>query len=460
MNTWVVILAAGLGTRMRSRKAKVLHRAGGLSLVEQVVRAATAVTDTSRIVVVTGHQADSVEAVLRPYGVGFARQTEQKGTGHALACCRDAVKEKSGRLMVLYGDTPLLSANTLRTLLESHTAHAQAATLMTTEVANPHGYGRVVLNDRGHVAAIVEHKDCTPAQLEIRLINSGIYCFDAQPMWQHLSEIVPNAKSGEYYLTDMAEIFGRHGLAIHNHRIEDPRELLGINTRIELAEADAILRERKNRELMLSGVTIEKPETVTIDLDVEVGCDTVIEPFVRLLGHTKIGEDCRIGTGSILENAHLESNTEVGPYTLVADSKLESGAQAGPFSRLRMHAVARANSRIGNFVELKNTELGAGSKSQHLAYLGDTSIGAGSNIGAGTITCNYDGAKKHRTTIGDDVFVGSNSTLVAPVTLSDNSYVAAGSVVTHHVPSDALAVGRSRQENKAGWVSRRKPKKG
>ncbi|MBV8841553.1 MAG: bifunctional UDP-N-acetylglucosamine diphosphorylase/glucosamine-1-phosphate N-acetyltransferase GlmU [Bryobacterales bacterium] len=458
MNLSIVILAAGLGTRMRSKHAKVLHRAGGLALVEHVVGAARELAAPERIVVVTGHQAEDVEALLRPQGVRFARQTEQKGTGHAMECCRSAAGA-NGLLMVLYGDTPLLSAETLMRLRDAQVESAGAATLITTVLDDPTGYGRVIVDPQGNVNEIVEQKDCNAEQRAVNVINSGIYCFRADVLWKHLSEVKPNPISGEYYLTDMARILRCHGQVVRALHIDDPTELLGINTRIELAEADTILRMRKARELMLSGVTIERPETVTIDPAVTCGQDTIIEPFVRLLGQTKIGDNCRIGTGAVLESTVVEDRVSIGPYTLVADSHIEAEASAGPFARLRMGAHVGLKARIGNFVELKKTHLGAGAKSQHLAYLGDAEIGAGTNIGAGTITCNYDGEKKHNTKIGKHAFIGSNATLVAPVEIASDSYIAAGSTITQDVPEGALSLGRARQATKPGWVAKRRAKK-
>jgi bifunctional UDP-N-acetylglucosamine pyrophosphorylase / glucosamine-1-phosphate N-acetyltransferase len=465
MKTSVAILAAGLGTRMRSKRAKVLHRAAGLALVEHVVGAARSLAAPENTIVVTGHQAAEVEALLQPAGVKFVRQEPPRGTGHALECCRAALEHADEEspaeelLLVLYGDTPLLSPATLERLREAQACSGGAATLITTTLDDPSGYGRVIVDAHGKVEAIVEHKDCTAEQRSIRVINSGIYCFRADLLWRHLGEVQPNPISGEYYLTDMAQILNRHGHSVRALHIEDPAELLGINTRVELADADRILRQRKARELMLFGVTIERPETVCIDASVSAGADTVIEPFTRLLGRTRIGEDCRIGAGSILENAELADRVIIGPYTLIADSRVDSGAQIGPFARLRIGAHAEADTRIGNFVELKNTRLGAGAKSQHLAYLGDAQIGAGTNIGAGTITCNYDGEKKHPTRIGEGAFIGSNSTLVAPVEIGADSYIGAGSVITEEVPPGALGLGRGRQVNKAGWVAQRRKKK-
>jgi bifunctional UDP-N-acetylglucosamine pyrophosphorylase/glucosamine-1-phosphate N-acetyltransferase len=454
MNHTVVILAAGLGTRMRSKRAKVLHRAGGLALVEQVVGAARTLAPLERIVVVTGHQADLVETLLRPLGIGFARQQGQKGTGHALASCRDAVPH-DGLLTVLYGDTPLLTAATLERLRATQTGSNAAATLITTTLEDPSGYGRIVLNENGDVTAIVEEKACTPEQRKINLINSGIYCFKAELLWKYIDEILPNSASGELYLTDMAEILALHGHAVRPMHVEDASELLGINTRVELAHADRILRARKSEELMLAGVTIERPETVTVDPHVQAGIDTIVEPFARLLGATHIGADCRIGAGAILENAILADGVTVAPYTLISDSRVDTLAQVGPFARLRMDAHVGSDARVGNFVELKKTHLGNGSKSQHLAYLGDSEIGERTNIGAGTITCNYDGEKKHRTKIGAGAFVGSNSTLVAPIEIGAGSYIAAGSVITDAVPAETLALGRARQVVKAGWKKKK-----
>lgn len=456
MNTTVVILAAGLGTRMRSKHAKVLHRAGGLALVEQVLAAARAVASPDHIVVVTGHQADEVESLLAPLGLRFARQGEQKGTGHALASCRGAVPDDGGLLMVLYGDTPLLSARTLTRLRDLQTASSAAATLITTRLPDPTGYGRVLLDPSGAVRAIVEEKSCTPEQRAIDLINSGIYCFRSDLLWKHIGEIEPNNPAREYYLTDMAEILSRHGLRVEPMHVDDASELLGINTRVELADADRLLRRRKADELMLSGVTIERPETVTIDALVQVGADTVIEPFTQLLGSTEIGEDCRIGMGSILESSILGEGVVIKPYSLISDSRIDTGAQVGPFSRLRMNARIGAEARVGNFVEVKNSRLGEGTKSQHLAYLGDSDIGGAVNIGAGTITCNFDGKKKHETRIGAGAFVGSNSTLVAPVEIGDESYIGAGSVITDSVPPRTLALGRGRQVVKQDWLTKRK----
>jgi bifunctional UDP-N-acetylglucosamine pyrophosphorylase / glucosamine-1-phosphate N-acetyltransferase len=454
----IVILAAGLGTRMKSRKAKVLHEAGGLTLVEHVVRSALALTSPDRVIVVVGHQADHVRAVLAHTGVRFVEQTEQKGTAHALEVCRPLAADTEGRLIVLYGDCPLLSAATLRRLLEHHEHAKAAATVITMMLDNPTGYGRILVDREGFVSEIVEEKVATPEQKKIRQINSGIYCFNADPLWKHLSEIHPNPVSQEYYLTDIVEVLGRIGHKVSPLLHENAEELLGINTRAELASVDRIFRDRKTHELMLSGVTILRPETVTVDMAVRAGMDTTVEPFAQLLGQTTIGENCRIGTGAIIRDTQIADGVEIQPYTIVNTSHIETGASVGPFARLRMENHVGANAHIGNFVELKKTRFGPGAKAGHLAYLGDSEIGADVNIGAGTITCNYDGARKHKTVIGDQVFVGSNSTLVAPVELGAKSYIGAGSVITSAVPEDALALGRGRQVNKEEWAKRRREK--
>jgi len=454
----VVILAAGLGTRMKSKRAKVLHRAGGLTLIEHVVRAAGEIATPENTTVVVGHQAEQVKAALVSTGVQFAEQTEQKGTGHAVMSCRAALKDRNGFVVVLYGDCPLLSPATLRALLERQSAGNAAVTLITTRLEDPTGYGRILLNKAGEVEAIVEQKAATPEQLKVQLINPGIYCFRADLLWKHIGEIRPDNPSHEYYLTDMVEILNGAGHTARAFEIADASELLGINTRIELAAADKIFRDRKVRQLMLDGVTIERPETVTIDLDVQIGADTIVGAFAQILGNSSIGSDCQIGAPSIIENAALADGVRVAPFTSIADSRIGARAQIGPFARLRPGNQVAPNAHIGNFVELKNTVLGEGAKANHLAYLGDSEIGEKTNIGAGTITCNYDGAKKHRTRIGKHAFVGSNSTLVAPIEIGDDSYIAAGSVVTEAVPPDALALGRARQVTKQNWVSKKKKK--
>lgn len=452
----VVILAAGLGTRMKSRRAKVLHRAGGDTLVGHAVSIALASAPPERIFVVIGHQAEEVQRAVAGRGVRFIHQTEQKGTGHAVLCGREQLEPVGGLLAILNGDCPLVQPETITGLIEKQFGSTAAGTLISTRLDDPTGYGRIIRDAQSNVQAIVEHKAATPEQRQVQEINAGFYCFHSELFWKHAHEIRPDNPANEYYLTDMVEILIRAGHSIQPHFIADSAELLGINTRVELAAVDRIFRERKVRDLMLSGVTIERPETVTIDAGVKIGMDSVIEPFARILGKTLIGENCRIGACSIIGDSVLADEVEVGAFCSIVDSTLDRGAHAGPFARLRMQSHVEAEAVVGNFVELKKTRLGAKSKAQHLAYLGDSTIGTSVNVGAGTITCNYDGAKKHPTKIADGVFVGSNSTLVAPLEIGPGAYIGAGSVITDAVPEDALALGRGRQVIKEGWAKKRR----
>jgi bifunctional UDP-N-acetylglucosamine pyrophosphorylase/glucosamine-1-phosphate N-acetyltransferase len=327
--------------------------------------------------------------------------------------------------------------------------------VVTTEIGDATSYGRIVRDENGLISAIVEQKVATREQLDIREINAGLYCFDSALFWQYIGEVKPDNPAKEYYLPDMIEILTKHGHPVAPLLLKDETELLGINTRIELAFADKVLRARKADELMLSGVTIENPDSVIIDMDVEIAEDSLIEANVQLRGHTHIGANCRIGTGTVLRDCEIGDGVTILPYVVAEASLIGANASVGPFSRLRMHAEASENTHIGNFVELKKTKLGRGAKASHLAYLGDSVIGSDVNIGAGTITCNYDGQQKHQTTIADNAFVGSNSTLVAPLTIGEGAFIAAGSVITKNVEPNSLAIGRAYQVNKAGWAKRR-----
>lgn len=454
-NVTVVILAAGLGTRMRSNKAKVLHEAGGDTLLNHVIRVAQQVAAPERIVVVVGHQADQVKKSVALEGVRFALQSEQKGTGHAVLCAREAASTREGRILILNGDGPLVTAKTVKALLEQ-SMRSEGGSIVTTELSDPTGYGRIIRDAAGNVVSIVEQKSATPEQLLIRDVNPGVYCFSAGPFWDHLNLVDSNNAAKEYYLTDMVEILSSRGFPVSSYPVKDETELLGINTRVELSVADRLLRLRKANELMLDGVTMEKPETICVDADVRVGQDTFLEPGVQLRGRTRIGSNCRIGSGSILKNCELADNVTILPYVVAESAKFGEGASVGPFARLRSNAQVEAEAHIGNFVELKNTRFGRGAKAGHLAYLGDAVIGSGTNIGAGTITCNYDGARKHQTTIGEEAFIGSNSTLVAPLTIQNGAYIGAGSTITKNVPADALAIGRARQVEKPEWAKVRR----
>jgi bifunctional UDP-N-acetylglucosamine pyrophosphorylase/glucosamine-1-phosphate N-acetyltransferase len=428
-------------------------------LLNHVIRAALQVAEADSIVAVIGHQAEQVRASVTTPGIRFAEQSIQKGTGHAVLCASDQIRSKDGLLLILNGDGPLLRGKTLEALVESSVGNRGGGTLVTTKVDDPTGYGRIIRNENGRIEAIVEQKAATREQLRIHEINPGVYSFSNASFWRHIGELNADNAAKEYYLTDMVSILTRHGHAIAPLLVEDESELLGINTRVELSIADRILRARKTEQLMLAGVTIERPESVTIDSDVQIGIDTVIEANVQLRGKTRIGEGCRIGTGSVLQDCEVAAGAVVYPYVVAEGARVGEKAQVGPFARLRKDANICTEARVGNFVELKNTKFGRASKAQHLSYLGDAEIGENVNIGAGTITCNYDGHVKSRTEIGDRAFVGSNSTLVAPLEIGKDSYIGAGSVITKKVQQDSLAIGRAHQIDKEGWAKRRQEQK-
>src|SRR3990170_2611211 len=448
----IVILAAGKGTRLRSALAKVLHRAGGRTLVEHVVRACQPLKPRA-IIAVVGHQAEQVSALLEPLGVRTVLQQPQRGTGHALLVARSAIRIGgfAGRArfaMVLPGDAPLVRAETLAALAQTHRQGHAAATILSAEVPQPAGYGRILRRSDGSVSAIVEDSALTDDQRGINEINSSIYAFTLEKFWPCLAQIRPNNKHRELYLTDAIALLRQQGQTVLAQLAPDPDEVLGCNTRADLAAVDAVLRRRKRAALMDSGVTIEMPDTVRVDPDVTVGADTLLEPGVQLLGKTRVGANCTIRTGSILTDAVIEDGVTVKPYSVISASHLEAGAQAGPFAHLRDSARLMKQARVGNFVEIKKSVLGEGAKAMHLTYLGDARVGSETNIGAGTITCNYDGVQKHPTTIGRRVFIGSDSALVAPLRIGDGAYIGAGSTVTENVPADALALARGPPANK------------
>jgi len=450
----IVILAAGKGTRLKSSLAKVLHRAGGRTLVEHVVRVGAALK-AKKTVVVIGHQAEQVAAVVEPLGAETVLQQPQRGTGHAMQVARRALGNAK-LVVVLPGDAPLVRAETLKALIAAHRAGNAAATILTAVLADPSGYGRIVRKSGANVSAIVEESQLTEEQRELNEINSSIYCFTLEKLWPALAQVKPNNQHRELYLTDAIAVMAAKGEVVLAQLAGDAREALGCNTRADLAEADRTLREWKREALQNDGVTIQLPETVLVDPEVTAGEDTVIEPCVQLLGKTKIGARCTIRTGSVLSDAILGDEVTVEPHCVLAQSRLDDRVIIGPFARLRAGNHLKAGARIGNFVELKKSTVGEGTKAMHLTYLGDAKIGAKTNIGAGTITCNYDGFHKYPTTIGNKVFIGTNSALVAPVRVGDGAYVAAGSTITDNVPSDGLAIARGRQENKPGWASKKR----
>jgi bifunctional UDP-N-acetylglucosamine pyrophosphorylase / glucosamine-1-phosphate N-acetyltransferase len=450
----IVILAAGKGTRLKSSLAKVLHRAGGRTLVEQIVRACQPLKPRE-IVVVVGHQAEEVSSAVEPLGALSVLQQPQNGTGHAMHVAKRALG-RAKTALVLPGDAPLVRMETLKTLLATHHGGNAAATILSAVLADPSGYGRVVRKTETTVSAIVEESQLTDEQREINEINSAIYCFTLEKLWPALAQVKPNNKHRELYLTDAIGVLNSKGETVLAQVAADAREVLGCNTRADLAEVDRLFRERKRDELMDAGVTIQLPETVLVDPEVTAGEDTVIEAGVQLLGKSKIGARCTIRTGSVLIDAILGDGVMVEPHCVVAQSRLDDGVIIGPFARLRPDNHLKAGSRIGNFVELKKSTIGEGTKAMHLSYLGDAKIGTKSNIGAGTITCNYDGFHKYPTAIGNKVFIGSDTALVAPVRVGDGAYVAAGSTITENVPSDALGIARGRQANKPGWAAKKR----
>jgi bifunctional UDP-N-acetylglucosamine pyrophosphorylase/glucosamine-1-phosphate N-acetyltransferase len=383
-------------------------------------------------------------------------QQPQRGTGHAVQVARRAMRKSAKLALVVPGDTPLLRAATLAALLDTHRRGEAAATILTAEMDDPSGYGRIVRDAEGRVQAIVEESAATPEQRAIREVNSSIYCFALEKLWPCLNALRPNNAHRELYLTDGIALLRERNERVLAQTAADAEQILGCNTRAQLADADRILRARKADELMDTGVTIYLPETVVIDPEVTAGPDTVIEPCVQLLGKTRLGARCRVQTGSVLRDTRLDDDATVLAHSILDNSRLGEKASVGPFSRLRPGSDVRAGAHLGNFVEMKNSVIHEGSKAMHLTYLGDSAIGRNSNIGAGTITCNYDGVAKYKTTIGNRVFIGSDVALVAPVRVGDGAYVAAGSTITHNVPADAMAIARGRQENKPGWAAKRR----
>ncbi len=451
----VVVLAAGKGTRLKSALAKVLHRAGGRPLVEHVVRSANALKNR-RVYVVVGHQADAVRAIVEPLGAKGVEQVPQNGTGHAMLVARRAIPARVKYAVVVPGDAPLIRTETLQALMRTHIHGGAAATILSAVLSDPAGYGRIVRRTDGRVKAIVEEKALADEQRAINEVNSSIYCFTLGKLWPFLLKVRPENVHREIYLTDAIALLDQQGECVLAEVAPDAREILGCNTRAELAEVDRIFRERKRATLMDAGVTIYLPETVTIDPEVFVGTDTVIEPNVQLLGKTKVGANCVVRSGSVIRDSQIEDGCEVRQNCLVTDTRLGKGVVIGPMAHLRGGAVLKPGARVGNFVEVKKSVLDEGVKAMHLTYLGDAHVGRGTNVGAGTITCNYDGAHKNPTKIGANVFVGSGTELVAPVRVGDNAYIAAGSTITDNVPKDALGIARGRQSTKPGWAAERR----
>ncbi len=454
----VVILAAGKGTRMKSALPKVLHRVAGLPLIEHVLNTSGGLGPRSTTLVV-GHQAEAVRAALSTHqGLTFVVQEPQLGTAHALLTAEPALRAATGTLVLLSGDVPLLSAKTLRTLVDQHESAGAAATVVTAIVEQPEGYGRVVR--AGHeIARIVEHRDATDAERATCEINAGIYAFAIDGLFPALAQIVAENAQGEYYLPDIIALYRKRGLGVGTFTVPDADEIRGINSRIELAAVSRIVRQTKNQALMAAGVTIEDPATTYIDPHVEVGADTIIHPGVSLEGRTAIGMGCEIHSGARIVDSTLGDRVTIRNHCVIGSSTIENDAAVGPFAHLRFGNVIAERAAVGNFVELKKTVIGPGSKSMHLTYLGDTTVGAGVNIGAGTITCNYDGVSKQQTTIEDGAFVGSDTQLIAPVTVGKGAYIGTGTTVREDIPAGALAVSAGKQRNIEGWVAERKKKR-
>jgi bifunctional UDP-N-acetylglucosamine pyrophosphorylase/glucosamine-1-phosphate N-acetyltransferase len=454
MKSVVVILAAGLGTRMKSGLAKALHPLAGRPLIRHVLDAASAL-HPDKIVLVLGHQADRVRAAVEAYNPEIVLQHEQLGTGHAVRQAKDAISKSAGPVTILCADTPLLTPQTLQGLIDLHQKTRSAVTLMSAQADDPFGSGRVVRGKTG-VMKIVEEKDATPVQKKIREVNAGIYCFESGFLLESLEGLGRNNAQGEYYLPDTIALARKKKRKVSALACDDPREVLGVNSRKDLSIAEAVLRDRVNSSWMLAGVTMLDPSSTFIGHEVSIGRDTVLYGNVRLEGKTRIGEACTVYPGSRIIDSVIENSVAVKDCSVIEESVIAAGASVGPFAHLRPGSVIRERARIGNFVEIKKSTIGEGSKANHLSYIGDAIVGRDVNIGAGVITCNYDGFQKYQTVIEDEVFVGSDAQLVAPVKIGKGALVAAGATITRDVPADALAISRSPQTIREGFSSRRR----
>jgi bifunctional UDP-N-acetylglucosamine pyrophosphorylase/glucosamine-1-phosphate N-acetyltransferase len=462
VETWTVILAAGEGKRMRSARAKVLHRLAGRPLIDYPLALAGSLGVHGTVVVV-GHQGDAVRAALGSMAetgaLRFAEQKQQRGTGHALAMAKGAVGEAADEILLLYADVPLLRATTVERLLAQHRRTRAAATVLTFTPPDPTGYGRIVRRvRRGPIVAIVEERDATAAQRRVTECNSGIYCFDPRGLWPALERLTPDNDQAEFYLTDVIARLARARRRVESVHVDEPIEVAGVNDRRQLAELEAVLRERILGRLMAEGVTVLDPHATYVDADVVVGRDTILHPGVRLTGRTVIGEGCVIGTGCQVTDMTVGDHVTLRPYCVVEGSVVEADVRLGPFARLRPGTIIQAGADIGNFIEIKKSTIGRRVKAHHVGYVGDATVGDGANIGAGMVICNYDGVRKNQTHIGARAFVGTNSSLVAPLRVGDDAYIGAGSVITKDVPAGALAVERAQQVIKEGWAERRRGK--
>jgi bifunctional UDP-N-acetylglucosamine pyrophosphorylase/glucosamine-1-phosphate N-acetyltransferase len=459
----IAIMAAGKGTRLKSQLPKVLHEVGSKPLLAHVIASATRVVPPRDVFAIIGHEAEKVRSAVADTGIKFVLQSEQRGTGHALIVAKDVLSSYD-QVIVLSGDAPQITPQTIARLLNFHLDEQAAMTLLSADFTEPTGYGRVVRTTPGsaEVKEIVEEKSTSAAQKKIKEINSGFYVFAVPQLFANISKLSTSNPHAEYYLPDMAAVLRKAGERVVAYKTEDSAEVLGANTRGELSQIDELMRSRKCQQLMAEGVTIFYPATCVIDNDVEIAPDTVLEPFVQILGKTRIGEGCRVRSYSVIRDSRIGPNVLVRNGCVLEEACVAANAVLGPYSHLRPGSDIGEGAHVGNFVETKKIKLGKGSKANHLTYLGDAEIGAGVNIGAGTITCNYDGVNKHTTTIADGAFIGSDSTLVAPVRVGKGAYVGAASCITRDVPEDALAIGRAQQMIKEGWAKEkrasRKPK--
>jgi len=453
----IAIMAAGKGTRLKSRLPKVLHEVGGKSLLAHVIAAATSVVPANDVFAVIGHEAERVRSSVAGTGINFVLQPEQRGTGHALMVAKQPLSAYD-HVIVLSGDAPQITPQTIARLLNFHLDQQAAMTLLSADLDHPAGYGRVLHKSSrsAEVQAVVEEKSATPAQKKIREINAGFYVFAVPQLFAHIEKLSTANPHGEYYLTDMAEVLRKAKQRVVVCKTEIPGEVLGANTRAELSFLDHQIRMRKCQQLLSDGVTIFYPTTCVIDNDVEIAADTVIEPFVQILGKSRIGTGCRIRSYSVIHDSEISDNVLIRPGCVLEESRVGPSAVLGPYSHLRPGSDIGEGAHLGNFVETKKIKLGKGSKANHLTYLGNAEIGAGVNIGAGTITCNYDGFSKYNTIIEDGAFIGSDTTLVAPVRVGKGAYVGAASCITEDVPEDALAIGRGRQIVKEGWAHQKR----
>ncbi len=454
-NTVLLILAAGQGTRLRSSLPKVLHLLAGKPLFDYVLDASRALGPVTTYLIV-GHEADKVKSHLASHSLQFVEQVPQCGTGHAVQISKPHWGAHRGHLLILSGDVPLISTVSLQKLLEAHLKGGSAATLLSACLEDPSGYGRLVRAGDGTVEKIVEDRDASAEELRLKEINAGVYCFEIRDLSEAIGELSSSNLQNEYYLTDCVSLLRKKGKRVGAVVCQDPDEVLGVNSRIELAKLEHILRHRKVKQLMLDGVTIIDPASIYVSPDVKIGQDTVLHPNVCLERGSVIGSGCQIYPNVRITHSTVEDDVIVFDSCLISESHIQAGAQIGPFAHLRNHTAIGSSARIGNFVEIKKSEIGDHSKAAHLTYLGDAEVGKNVNIGAGTITCNYDGAKKYKTVIEDNVFIGSGSQLIAPVTIRRGAYVAAGSTISEEVPEDSLAIARAKQTIKESWAKQRR----